>query len=116
MRHEIDALQANKTWTIQSLPPNKNAIGCKWVYKVKLNPDSTIKRYKARLVTKGYSQVEGLDYRETFALVARLGTVHLLLAIAVVQGWHLHQLDVINAFLHGDLYEDVYMSLTPDFG
>lgn len=55
MRHEIDALQANKTWTLQPLPPNKKAIGCKWVYKVRLNPDGTIEHYKAQLVVKGYS-------------------------------------------------------------
>ncbi|BBG95385.1 RmlC-like cupins superfamily protein [Prunus dulcis] len=116
MTQELAALEANGTWTLQSLPPGKKPIGCKWVYKVKLHPDGSLDRYKARLVAKGYSQVEGLDYRETFAPVAKLVTVRLLLAVASTRRWHLHQLDVNNAFLNGDLDEDVYMHLPPGFG
>ena len=116
MHNEIQALQANSTWTLTALPPGKKPIGCRWVYKVKLKSDGTIERYKARLVAKGYNQIEGLDYTETFAPVAKLVTVRVLLSVAAIQGWHLHQLDVNNAFLHGDLDEAVYMALPPGFG
>jgi len=109
MQQEVQALHANKTWSLVSPPAHKRPIGSKWVYKIKYNPDGTVERYKARLVANGYSQVEGIDYRETFALVAKLTTVRVLLSLAAIQNWHLHQLDVNNAFLNGDLYEDVYM-------
>lgn len=116
MNREIQTLQDNQTWSVVPLPPHKKAIGCKWVFKIKHNPDGTVERYKARLVAKGYSQVVGIDYRETFAPVAKLTTVRVLLSLATLQGWHLHQLDVNNAFLNGDLDEDVYMKLPPGFG
>jgi len=109
MQQEVQALHANKTWSLVSPPAHKRPIGCKWVYKIKYNPDGTVERYKARLVANGYSQVEGIDYRETFTPVAKLTTVRVLLSLAAMQNWHLHQLDVNNAFLNGHLYEDVYM-------
>uniref|UniRef100_A0A6N2LVW3 Reverse transcriptase Ty1/copia-type domain-containing protein n=1 Tax=Salix viminalis TaxID=40686 RepID=A0A6N2LVW3_SALVM len=116
MQHEITTLQHNNTWSLVPLPPNKRPIGCKWVYKIKLQADGQIERYKARLVDKGYNQIEGLDYQETFAPIAKLVTVRLLLSVAALCGWHLYQLDVNNAFLNGDLHEDVYMPLPPGFG
>ncbi|KAL6188708.1 hypothetical protein ACLB2K_040099 [Fragaria x ananassa] len=109
MRLEIQALAQNRTWSLVPLPPHKHPIGCKWVYKIKLLPDRTVEHYKARLVAKGYSQIKGVDYRETFTPVAKLTTVCVLLSLAALRGWHLHQLDVNNAFLNGDLTEEVYM-------
>lgn len=115
MSAEIQALESNNTWTITSLPPNKKPIGCKWVYKIKYRSDGTIERYKARLVAKGFTQLEGIDYNETFAPVAKMITVRCFFAIAALKGWSLHQLDVNNAFLHGDLTEEVYMTLPPGY-
>lgn len=115
MAAEIQALEDNNTWTLTALPPDKQPIGCKWVYKIKYRSDGTVERYKARLIAKGFSQIEGLDYNETFAPVAKLVTVRCLLAVASIRGWPLYQLDVNNAFLHGDLDEEVYMKIPPGF-
>ncbi|GKU86582.1 hypothetical protein SLEP1_g1092 [Rubroshorea leprosula] len=116
MKVEIDALEKNNTWTLETFPPDKRPIGCKWVYKIKYNADGTIERYKARLVAKGFTQVEGIDYHDTFAPVTKLVTIRCLLAIAATRNWELHQLDVHNVFLHEDLNEEVYMQLPPGYG
>lgn len=112
---EIVALEENGTWTVEHLPPGKHVIGCKWVFKIKFNADVTVERFKARLVALGNKQVEGLDYFETFAPVIKMTTVRLFLKLACGRGWDLHQMDVHNAFLHGDLDEEVYMRLPPGF-
>ncbi|PKI79314.1 hypothetical protein CRG98_000259, partial [Punica granatum] len=115
MAEEIRALELNETWTLETLPYGKRPIDCKWVYKIKRRADGSIERYKARLVAKGFTQVEGIDFHETFAPVAKLVTVRCLLTVAVARGWEMHQMDVQNAFLHGNLDEEVYMRLPPGF-
>jgi Reverse transcriptase (RNA-dependent DNA polymerase) len=116
MHHEIQALHRNNTWTLVPPPVDiQNIIGCKWVYKIKRKADDSIERFKARLVAKGYNQEEGVDYFETFSSVIRPTTIRLVLSIAVTNNWTLKQLDVQNAFLHGELHEKLYMHQPPGF-
>ncbi|KAM2656151.1 hypothetical protein EV1_011694 [Malus domestica] len=115
MQEEIDALHAQKTWSLVPLPSGKNLVGCKWVYRIKTHSDGSIARYKARLVAKGYNQEEGIDYSETSSPVVKPTTVRLILALAAQFHWPLRQLDVKNAFLHGELNEEVYMTQPPGF-
>ncbi|GJU71538.1 putative RNA-directed DNA polymerase [Tanacetum coccineum] len=111
MNNEIKALNRNNTWTICDLPIGRKPIGSKWLWKIKYKASGDIERYKARLVAKGYSQREGFDYDETFSLVVKMVTIRCLIALGVVNNWPLFQLDMNNAFLYGDLLEDVYMTL-----
>jgi hypothetical protein len=110
MNEEFQALHKQHTWSLVLTPPDKNIVGCKWVYKLKYNSDGTIVRYKARLVAKGFHQQYGVDFDETFSPVIKPPTVRLILSLAVSLNWPLRQLDVKNAFLHGTLKEEVYMT------
>ncbi|WVZ98659.1 LOW QUALITY PROTEIN: hypothetical protein U9M48_044067 [Paspalum notatum var. saurae] len=115
MEEEIKALNENQTWDLVPRPKDVKPISCKWVYKVKTRPDGTIERYKARLVARGFSQQYGLDYEETFSPVAKITTIRVLLALAASKSWRLWQMDVKNAFLHGELDKEIYMEQPKGF-
>uniref|UniRef100_A0A2N9F645 Integrase catalytic domain-containing protein n=1 Tax=Fagus sylvatica TaxID=28930 RepID=A0A2N9F645_FAGSY len=115
MEEEMHALELNHTWDLIPKPAGTSIVGCHWVFTVKQNLDSTVDRLKARLVAKGFTQTYGLDYTETFSLVAKLNSIHIIISLAANLDWPLHQLDVKNAFLHGDLTETVYMTQPPGF-
>ncbi|CAN0877143.1 Retrovirus-related Pol polyprotein from transposon TNT 1-94 [Linum grandiflorum] len=111
MATEFHALEEAHTWDIVDRRLEYLVLGSKWVFTLKMHPDGSIDRYKARLVAQGCKQEYGIDYTETFAPVAKMQTVRCLLAVAVMKGWPLLQLDIKNAFLNGDLHETVYMEL-----
>jgi hypothetical protein len=115
MNAEILVLERNKTWHL--VPPRKgrNVIDCKWVYKIKRKQDGSLDRYKTCLVAKGFRQRYGIDYEDTFSPVVKAATIRIVLSIVVSRGWPLRQLDVQNAFFHGDLEEELYMRQPPGF-
>lgn len=114
MTSEFEALYANHTWDLVKLSAVKQPIGCRWVYKVKHKADGSIERFKARLLVKGYTQQTGVYHTETYSPVVKMAIVRTLIASAVKRGWTMSQLDVNNAFLHGDLHEEVYMKVHRD--
>jgi len=115
VQEEYNALMANNTWTLTSLPPGRKSIGCKWIFRVKENADGTINKYKACLVAKGFHQKYGCDYTESFSPIVKPVTVRLILTLAITNQWPLQQIDVNNGFLNDLLHEEVYMDPPPDF-
>jgi hypothetical protein len=113
MEDELTSLHQNQTWQLVPRTKDMHVIGSKWVFKTKLKSDGTLDRLKARVVAKGYHQIDGLDYTETFSLVVKPGTIRLIISIALVHHWPLRQLDVKNAFLHGLISETIYMEQPP---
>ncbi|GJR50687.1 retrovirus-related pol polyprotein from transposon TNT 1-94 [Tanacetum coccineum] len=108
MNDELKSIQINDVWELTELPNRIKPVGCKWVYKTKLDPKGNIKIYKARLVAKGYTQKEGIDYNETFSPVSREDSLRIVMALVAHYDLELHQMDVKTKFLNGDLHEDVY--------
>ena len=109
MKEELVALSKNHTWNLVTLPPGKSMVDCKQIYKIKTHSDGSIERYKTHLVAKCFTQEYEIDYEETFVLVAHISSIRALLAVAAVSKWDIFQIDVKNAFLNGDLSEEVYM-------
>ena len=110
MDEEIDSIERNNTWELMDLPKGKECIGVKWVYKTKFDAKGEVVKHKARLVAKGFSKQYGVDYNETFALVARLDTVRTILAITAQNDWKVYQMDVKSAFLNSFIDEEVYLN------
>ena len=115
MDAEMSALNANHTWDLVPRPPHANIVGCRWLYRHKFDSHGLLDRYKGRLVAQGFSQQPGLDFDDTFSPVVKPATIRTVLSIAISQNWPIHQLDVKNAFLHGDLTEEVYMKQPPGY-
>ena len=115
MEDEMKSMNANKVWDLEIIPKGAKIVGCKWVYKTKLDSQGNIERYKARLVAKGFTQREGIDYNETFSPVSCKDSFRIIMALVAHYDLELHQMDVKTAFLNGDLEENVYMAQPKGF-
>jgi hypothetical protein len=114
MQEELNNFTRNEVWHLVPRP-NQNVVGIKWVFHNKQDEQGVVTRNKALLVAKGYSQVEGLDFDETYAPVARLESIRILLAYATYHGFKLYQMDLKSAFLNGPIKEEVYVEQPPGF-
>ena len=115
IQEELNQFERNNVWELVEKPENYPIIGTKWVFRNKLDENGIVIRNKARLVAKGYNQEEGIDYEETYAPVARLEAIRMLLAYASIMNFKLYQMDVKSAFLNGFIQEEVYVDQPPRF-
>nr|GEX01531.1 zinc finger, CCHC-type [Tanacetum cinerariifolium] len=115
VQSELDSIMHNDTWKLTDLPPGCKELGCKWILKRKMKVDGSIDKYKARLVIQGFRQKEGIDFFDTYAPVARISTIRLLLALTAIHDLVIHQMDVKTVFLNGDLDEEIYMKQPEGF-
>jgi Reverse transcriptase (RNA-dependent DNA polymerase) len=109
MKAELKSLHANETWELVALPAKRNAIRCRWVYKIKVDGDGNMGKYKARLVAKGFTQIPGIDFLEIYAPIASMNSIRILLYIGAVMDYEIHQMNVTCAYLNGILNVEIYM-------
>jgi hypothetical protein len=115
MVEEYDSIVKNSVWDIVPRPIDKSVVGSRWIYKVKQAADGSVEKYKARFVARGFSQIEGIDYGDTFAPIARYSSIRSILALSAQMGWCIHQMDVKTVFLHGIIEEEVYIEQPEGF-
>jgi hypothetical protein len=115
MDEELDQIEKHDTWELVPRPNNKNVIGKKWVFRNKLNEYGQVTRNKARLISKGYAQIEGIDFEETFNQVARMEAIRLLLSYACSKNVKVYQMDVKSSFLNEEFEEEVYIEQPEGF-
>eukprot|EP00253_Pinus_taeda_P032732 PITA_32732 len=115
MQEEYFSIMKNDVWEVVSRPEGKSVVTSIWLYKVKHAGDGSIEKFKVRFVARGFSQVEGVDYEETFTPVARYTSIRSIISIAAEMGWKIHQMDVKTAFLNGFIQEEVYIEQPQDF-
>jgi hypothetical protein len=115
MLEEYDSIVCNDVWEVVLRPVEKLVVTFRWLYKTKFVANSSIEKHKTRFVARGFSQIEGVDYDETFALVARSTSIRSIIAIVAEMGWSIHQMDVKTAFLNGFIDEEVYIEQPQGF-
>jgi hypothetical protein len=115
MMEEYQSIMKNDVWDIVPRPKRKSVVTSKWIYKIKHTTDGSIKKHKARFVARKFSQVEGIDYEETFSPVARYTSIRMIISLAESMGWKLNQMDVKTTFLNGDIGEEIYIEQPDGF-
>nr|AAN34963.1 Putative gag-pol polyprotein [Oryza sativa Japonica Group] len=115
MEDEMKSMKLNDVWDLEEIPKGAKTVGCKWVYKTKYDSRGNIEKFKVRLVAKGFTQREGIDYNETFSPVSCKVSFRIIMALVAHYDLELHQMDVKTAFLNGDLEEKVYMAQPKGF-
>ena len=115
MEEELKSMSSNQVWDLIEIPDGIKTVGCKWVYKTKCDSKGKIERFKARLIAKGFTQKEGIDYNETFSPVSTKDSFRVVMALVAHFDMELHQMDVKTAFLNGDLDETIYMAQPEGF-
>jgi hypothetical protein len=115
MQEEYNFLVINNTWSLVPLPKGRKPISCEWMFKMKHGVDGEVECYKAKLVTRGFTQTFGIDYNKTFAFVAKFVSIHCILALATIEDMEIHQMDVKPTFFNGDFEEKIYMEQPKGF-